>query len=170
MAVSTSIEVSGVADAIKLLGRINPELKRETVKSMKAAAAPVEESARRLVPDVRPLSGWTSWKGGFDPVKVRRSIKVAFRGSKVRDARDPNKIPLLTLRQKNAAGAIYDMAGRRSSGSNDAGRVFIRELTRRGGPASRTMWPGAEDAMPRVVKQVEAAIADMADTLNRELA
>ena len=169
MAVSSSIEVNGVADAIKILQRVNPELKKQTVKSMKAAAAPVEEAARRLVPDVRPLSGWTSWKGGFDPVKVRRAIKVAFRGTKVRDSRDPNKIPLLTLRQKNAAGAIYDMAGRRSSGSTDAGRVFIRELTNRGGPASRTMWPGAEAGMPAVVKQVEEAIDDMMVALNKEL-
>jgi hypothetical protein len=87
----------------------------------------------------------------------------------VRGARDPNNIPLLTLRQKNAAGAIYDMAGRRSSGSTDAGRVFIRVLNQRGGPASRTMWPGAEEAMPVVVRQVEAAIDDMMVVLNEEL-
>jgi len=169
VAVSSSIEVNGVADAIKVLNSVNPELKKQVVKNMKAAAQPVEESARRLVPAVRPLSGWVGWKGGFDPKAVRRGIKVAFRAGKVRGARDPNNIPLLTLRQKNAAGAIYDMAGRRSNGKTDAGRQFISVLNQRGGPASRTMWPGAEDAMPVVVRQVEAAIDDMMVVLNKEL-
>lgn len=169
MAVSSSLEVNGVADAIKVLNTANPELKKQTVKNLKAAARPVEESARRLVPEVRPLSGWVGWKGGFDPKAVRRGIKVAFRGSKVRGARNPDLIPLLTLRQKNPAGAIYDMAGRRSSGSDAAGRQFIAMLNQRGGPASRTMWPGAEAAMPVVIRQVEEAISDMTAVLNKEL-
>jgi len=167
--ISTAIEVDGVAETIKALGRVDPELKKQIVKNLKAAASPVEESARALVPTARPLSGWEGWKGGYDPVAIRRGIRVAFRGSKVRGARDPDKIPLLTLRQKNAAGAIYDMAGRRSSGNTDQGRVFIRMLNARGGPASRYMWPGAEAAMPAVVRQVEVAINDMMEVINTEI-
>jgi len=121
------------------------------------------------VPNARPLSGWQGWKGGYDVAAVRKGIRVAFRGSKVRGAHDPDKIPLLTLRQKNAGGAIYDMAGRRSSGETEQGQQFIKMLNARGGPASRYMWPGAEKAMPVVVGQVEVAINDMMDVINTEL-
>lgn len=167
--ISTAIKVDGVAETIKALGRVDPELKKQVVKNMKAAGAPTEEAARSLLPNARPLSGWDAWKGGYDVAAVRKGIRVAFRGSKVRGAHDPDKIPLLTLRQKNAGGAIFDMAGRRSSGSTPQGQVFVRMLNARGGPASRYMWPGAEKAMPVVVRQVEQAIDDMMDTINKEV-
>ena len=123
--ISTAIEVDGVAETIKALGRVDPELKKQIVKNLKAAATPTEESARSLVPNARPLSGWQGWKGGYDVAAVRKGIRVAFRGSKVRGAHDPDKIPLLTLRQKNAGGAIYDMAGRRSSGEQSRGSNLL---------------------------------------------
>lgn len=162
------MEIDGAAAAIKTLGKVDPELRKAVIKSLKTAAQPMEESARRLLPATRPLSNWEKWRGGYDPKKVARSIKVAFRGSKVKGARDPDKIPLLTLRQKDAAGAIYDMAGRRSTGNTPQGQAFIRNLNRQG-PASRYMWPGAEAAMPLVIRQVEEAVDDMIKIIEKEL-
>lgn len=175
--ISTRVEVDGVAETLKVLNRVLPELKRQTVRNIRAAGQPAIEAVRQLIPTASPLSGWAQYNwttprgyniGSYNAAKARAGVKVQFRGSKVRGAADPNTIPLLRLRQTDAAGAAYDMAGRISSGKGPNGRQFIQVLTSRDGHPSRTMWPGAERAMPVVTRQVEAAVDDMMKTINKE--
>ena len=164
--VSASLQVEGVAEVLRALGKVNPELKKATVKAMKQAGDPMVNEARSLLPTASPLSNWGNWTtpkgrviGPYDPAKARRGVRVAYRGSKVRGS-DKNVIPLLTLRQLDAAGTIFDMAGRASNGTSPQGRAFIEQL-RSYGVASRAMWPAAERNMPEVVAAVEVAINDM---------
>lgn len=157
--VSASLHVEGVAEVLRALGKVNPELKKATVKRMKQAADPMINDARSLFPATSPLSNWGNWRGGYDGAQVRRGVRAAFRGSKVRGS-EANTVPLLSLRQTNAAGAIYDIAGRASNGNTPQGRAFITQL-RSEGVASRAMWPAAERNMPEVVSAVEDAINDM---------
>ena len=164
--ISASLQVEGVAEVLKALAKVNPELRKATVKNIKAAGEPMAREARGLFPQQSPLSNWGNWTtptgrviGPYDPKKVNRGVRVAYRGSKVRGS-DSNNIPLLTLRQTDAAGAIVDMAGRRSNGKTPQGRAFIDQL-RSFGVASRAMWPAAERTMPEVTRAVEAAINDM---------
>ena len=166
MAVSASLEVEGVAEVLRALGKINPELKKATVKNMKTAGDPMVQDARSLFPATSPLSNWGNWTtpkgrviGPYNPAKVKRGAKVAYRGSKVRGS-DKDTIPLLTMRQTDAAGSIVDMAGRRSNGNTPQGRAFIAQL-RSHGVASRAMWPAAERNMDRVTAAVEDAINEM---------
>jgi hypothetical protein len=172
--VSATMEVDGVAEVLRALGRVDPELRKATVKNMKAAGEPMAAAARSLLPPATPLSNWGNWTtpkgrviGPYDASKARRGVKVAYRGSKVRGS-DKNVIPLLTLRQTDATGVIVDMAGRRSGGNSPQGAAFIRGLNRNG-VASRTMWPAAERHMTDVHRAVEDAINDMSDKINEEL-
>ena len=176
---SSTVQVDGVAEALKALNRCLPELKRQVVKDIRAAGAPAVESVRKLIPAAAPLSGWAahSWRsdtsgaqlGYYDPASVRNGVKVQFRGSKVRGAQNPDVIPLLRLRMVDPAGVIFDMGGRRSSGKNDKGRRFLGVLQQRGGSPSRFMWPGAERALPAVSRQVEEAVDGMIKVINTEL-
>ena len=168
-------EAEGVADAIRTLGRVNKELKKELVRSMKKAADPLVNEARSLVPTAKPLTNWYGWKGGYVPGKVKRGIKVSQRNTaqRTRSGQQQEKIKLLSLVQTNAAGAIYDMAGKAGGagkGSENAarGQAMIRKLDE-SRTASRTLWPAAEKRLGDVQDAVIAAIADVEDTINREM-
>lgn len=163
--VSAKVEVNGLADTLRTLRRVDPELRKTTIKRMKLAAKPMQAEAKKLFPNASPLSGWGNWRGGYDGRNVKRNVKVSFKGSK---ARNSNVIPLLTLRQTSAAGAIFDIAGRKSSGNSPSGRAMIARLDRFA-PASRVMWPTAERHMPEVVQGVRSAIDDMSAIINQEL-
>jgi hypothetical protein len=172
--VSAHLEVDGVAEVLRALGKVDPELRKATVKAMKVAGDPMAQEARSLFPASSPLSNWGNWTtpngrviGPYNPAKVKRGVKIAYRGSKVKGS-DKDTIPLLTMRQTDAAGAIVDMAGRRSNGRTAQGRAFIEQL-RSHGVASRAMWPAAERNMGRVTAAVEAAINDMAAKIEQDM-
>jgi len=175
--VSARVEVNGLADTLKVLRRVDPELRKTTIRRMKLAAKPMQAEAKKLFPDASPLSGWGSWTGrsgnritgpeGYDGGIVRKGVKVAFKGN-VKRGSQSNVIPLLTLRQTSAAGVIFDIAGRKSSGNSPSGRAMIARLDRFA-PASRVMWPTAERHMPEVVQGVRSAIDDMSEIINQEL-
>lgn len=168
-------EAVGLADAIKTLGKVDPELKKELVKEMKTAADPLVALARSLVPAETPLTNWYNWKGGYNYSKVRRGIKVSQRNTAKRTSSGQREetIRLLALVQTNAAGAIYDMAGRaggngKGSEGADRGRAMIAKLDETA-ESSRTLWPAAERKLSDVQKAVIDAIGNMEDTLNKEL-
>jgi hypothetical protein len=74
-------EAQGLADAIKTLGKVDKELKKELVTSMKKAADPLVAEARSMVPATKPLTNWGQWKGGWNSGKVTRGIKVSQRNT-----------------------------------------------------------------------------------------
>jgi hypothetical protein len=168
-------EAQGLASAIKTLGKVDKELKKELVASMKKAADPLVNEARSLVPAAAPLSNWGNWKGGWNTGKVTRGIKVSQRNTAQRGVGGQREetIRLLALVSSSAAGAIYDMAGRaggsgRGSEGAARGRAMIDKLDTFG-QASRTLWPAAERKLGDVQDAVRDAIADMEDTLQKEL-
>lgn len=165
--IEARLEVNGLADTLKVLRRVDPELRKSTIRQMKLSAKPLVVEAKSLFPATSPLSGWGNWRGGYDGGTVRKGVKVAFKGN-VKRGSQSNVIPLLTLRQVSAAGAIFDIAGRKSSGNSPSGRAFIARLDRFA-PASRIMWPTAERHMPQIVQGVRSAIDEMSRTINEEL-
>lgn len=171
MPVDSRIEVNGLAQALKTLQTLDPELRKEVVKGMKKAASPLEAAARSLVPATKPLTNWYNWRGGWDQAQVRKGIKVAFRGGRVR-GQERDVFPLLTLRQTNAGGAIYDIAGRsfpgRRSEGAARGRAMVDKLAQNGAP-SRTMWPAVERNMDTVTGALEDVIQTVSNRITREL-
>jgi hypothetical protein len=169
--IDTRIEVTGLAEALKTLQRMDPELRKEVVKGMKQAASPLEASARSLIPEARPLTNWYGWKGGWQAANVRKGIKVAFRGGKVR-GKSGDVFPLLTLRQTNAAGVIYDAAGRSFPGRGTEGalrgKAMVAKLAESGN-ASRSMWPAVERNMPQVTAALEDVVGKVTARINTEL-
>ena len=167
------IEVYGVPEMLKLLKTIDPALRKATQAKMKLAAAPILAEARSLIPEVAIEPGEKGrkrgggWKvTGRDAKAVRRSIKVTFKGSRIRD-KNANTFPLLKLVLGSAGGSIFDMAGRSGSGNTPSGTALIRKLQKDRGGASRVMWRSVESKIGEVEAGVKDAIADMEYAINQ---
>lgn len=169
--VDVRIEVDGLAQALKSLQKLDPELRKQVVKGMKQAAAPLEAAARSMIPTEKPLTNWYNWRGGWDQAQVRKSVKVAFRLGRVK-GQERDVFPLLTLRQTNAAGVIYDIAGRsfpgRGSEGAARGRAMVDKLATYGTP-SRYMWPAVERNIDKVTSALEDVIGTVSQRITAEL-
>ena len=167
----TKIEVVGVAETLRALTQIDPELRKAVIKDMKRAAAPLEAAARANIP-ARALTNWGTWQGGFNQGKAQKGVKTAFRSGKVK-GKSGDHFPLLSLRQTNAAGAIFEMAGRaggrgRRSEGAARGAAMISKLNTYG-TASRTLWPAVERNFDVVEAALEQAVSSMSAEIQKQI-
>jgi hypothetical protein len=159
-------EVLGYRDTMKALQKLDPALRRETVKEIRKAMAPLQAKARALTPATAPLSGMVRGRLAYSS-KARSGVRIRVGG---RARRNAKSWPLASLVQVDPAGSVFDMAGRRSTGSTPQGQALIRGLNARHGTASRAMWRvmdngGADD----VRRNVLAAVKNASEQVNREL-
>ena len=176
-----------VSRLMSALGKIDPALRRATQAKMKLAAKPMVAEARSLVPEDSGLN-WGNWTtdaeklgksgtgrviGAYDAKKIRRGIKVTYKGPSKRD-RGKEIFPLLTLQNTDAGGAIFDIAGKangsgRNSENAARGRAMIAKLRAENGRASRMVWRAAERHLPTVQRGVADAIKDMEEAIQARI-
>ena len=173
MTVRLQGDIEGLAQTLKEIGKVDKSLRRAMGKEIRAAADPLKKAAQRRLPDA-PLSGWTSGRYAYSQAKARSGVKIKI-GGRGRSSGGTGSVfggttesPLVTMVQSNAGGAVYDMAGRKSSGTSPQGRAFISGLNRHGG-GSRSMWPAAEEQLSTVEKTVEAAVKSVEKQANIRL-
>lgn len=184
MSDSEKIYKISVAATMNQLKQADPMLYKEMRSRVKDAAQPIIALAQSKYPQNPTGSernGRPTWSSGgrlgYDIGKVRSGIVPVVGG-----LYDPQKNVqrVLSIRQKNAGGVVYDMAGktnmytdkkpvdrlgrRRAPGT---GAAFVRALASR---ASRVMWPSAEARRGAVETAIKAAAVDMAKKLNPRLA
>lgn len=157
--------VFGVREAMKALSKVDPVLRRETQKRMRRAAEPLRVAIRAQIPSDPPMSGWERGRYAFDGAAAKRGVRPRYGGR----ARGNNAWPLLTMTQSDAGGAVFDMAGRASSGKSPQGRQFIANLRARSGQASRSMWRGVEGNLDAVVTEARRAVEDMKRQIESQL-
>ena len=172
MTASTSVTVVGVKDALRELGKIEPDLKKQIHKDVKTILRPVVDEAKRAMP-ATPLSGMArSWRPDvrrellfpYDQAQVQRSIGARFNTRK-----RGNSLAVIAVVMKSAAGTIYDMAGKRG-GKTPQGRAMIANLEARFGKASRGMWPAYERNADAVNEAMERVVDVVTDAANRRIA
>lgn len=163
MAVTPKVSVVGARETLAALKKLDPELRKQTVREIKTAGRPVLATARSLVPP-RAMSGWgpNNWgeRAWDDPA---RTLKVRF-GGRARKKRQ--QWPLLTLKQEGAAGAIYDMAGKQGGNGTPQSRQFLANVARFGAP-SRTVWPAVERNKDAAEATIVAALRKAETTINK---
>jgi hypothetical protein len=180
-AVANTLEIKGIQETMKALKAIEPEYAKQIRKDIKNAGAPVLNAARSLIPTSPPLSGMargnlirgregTKWSSagaskGFI-IKTNKSGQkartVTFKTGETVDfaARPYN---LLTLTQRDAAGAIWDHAGRGTKGR------FVTNLQMQGSYQPRAAEPGVEAARPSVEKEVLNIVDKVMKTTDNKL-
>lgn len=169
------VDVTGIPETLRALGKIDPELRKEAVRRFRAIGNDLRRETRASIPGKPALTGWRPtryrrpengpglWTVGrlaYRPGKVRGGISVRFT---TRSA--PGRpIRLVTLRNANAAGAVLEIAGRRRRNRLSA------SLDEAGWPdPGRVAWRTVDRNREKIDRGVRDAVDEMERTLNSAL-
>ena len=164
MSATASIEIYGLKAALAELQKVDAKTKFKAVNQIKASGAEMVSRVAQTYPAQPPLSGMRPRKTGngrlvYDPTKVRKGVTIQVGGRMQRGS-----FPLVTIIQKDAGGAIFDMAGLRG----DTGQ-FSAYLTTAYGRAQRGMWREREYIYGQATKDILQAIEQVLNQVNRTL-
>lgn len=182
MPVSAEIEVFGVRDALRELGQMDKQLRWKAVAKIKGASNEMLTVARSTYPDNHDvedvMKGWS--KGGrlgYDKKKVDSGVTVQVGGRSV-----GNSYAVVTIIQKNAGGALFDIAGLRNGsqgvgGTDRLGRersdaqseAFLNNLNNAFGKAQRGMWRKIAVIRQMADDQLMKALEEVTAQVNRKL-
>ena len=163
---------SSIRESISILKDIDPALQRQATKDLKRAADAIVQDARSRIPNVptgvrRGKANWGKWDGtrDWDAAKARSGVKIQFRNTR---KNSDTQRPLLSVTQANAAGAIWDIAGRSGAFTKGPrGEAFNKRLAP--GRPSRGVWPATESKMGEVDQGLEEALRNMEAMINDRL-
>ena len=184
------VEIEGIQETLKLLNDIDPKYRRLVTKQIKNAGQVILSEARQMVASYdnskgngAPLSGMvrgnlirgreTSWR--TDAVQKGFKIKTGVRGSKERYVNFSKggyteqvvfgALPyrIMVIQQVDAAGAIYDHAGRNTSS------LFITNLNAEEGEQPRVVDKAVDRNQAAVETEVIAVVADVMEKVNRKM-
>lgn len=182
MGATAEIQVFGVRDALKELGQIDKTLRFKAVSKIKGASGEMLAVARSQYPDNSQLQdampGWsTKGRLGYDKKKVDSGVVVQVGGRSY-----GNAYAIVTIVQKNAGGALFDIAGLRNGsegvgGTDRLGRnredsqseAFLRNLNSAFGEAQRGMWRKIRIIRELADKELMSALEEVAAQVNRKL-
>jgi hypothetical protein len=109
------VELSGVDELRKALKQYAPDLDKQLKKDLTLATQNMVNAARGFVPAVPPLSNWGREGGNFptyDAETIRNGIRLSTTRSKINKNGFASSVRIVNA---NAAGAIYETAGRKNS-------------------------------------------------------
>lgn len=161
-----SYQVVGVKAALRDLGRLEPELRKSLQASFKTELKPLADKARSDMPAQPPLSGMGKPGRLQYSNKSRTGVKIATSGRN----RRAGTLTVAALVNTNAAGAVFDMAGRKTRGVTPQGVAFVAGLSNRFGNASRTLWPTVERNEALIEQAVNNLVNGVETEINRRLA
>lgn len=185
-----NVQITGIKEALAELNKIDPTFRREITKRIKGAGEEIISDARSMVAffdnslgNGAPLSGMvrgnliagreTDWKTskvqkGFK-IKVGRAASreryVNFdRGGYTEQVVYGSKpYRLMVIQQTDAAGAIYDHAGRHTSST------FVSNLNAEVGDQPRAIDKAVEKGRLPVTLKVLEVVHDVEKKINRKL-
>jgi hypothetical protein len=166
-------KIYGVTETMKSLRKIDPEMARELTKAMKKPGMVIAKQARTFVDPVG-LSNWGGWRGGYDAARLRRKIQPKVLTTR----RKGSKGSLLRVVNADAAGAIWEMAGRKSSGNSLQGMAFVRNVQNKGGSANRLIYRawdstdqgGVAEEVKQAVARAESTVQEWLNQINAQMA
>jgi hypothetical protein len=122
------VELSGVDELRKALKQYAPDLDKQLKKDLQAATQSVVNAARGFVPAEPPLSNWGRDGGTFptyNAATIRNGIRLSTARSKINKNGFASSVRIVNA---NAAGSIYETAGRKNPNGQPnferVGRVY----------------------------------------------
>lgn len=173
-----AIVLTGLKETLKALESFDKEAVRNFNKVLNNELSSVKKEAQSLVSNTPPLSGWStqtvanprSRNGAGWPAWDQSIIKSGISSSKVEGkVRGDYTTSAGALKNKSAAGVIYEIAGRKnkSAGKNK----FISNLSSKDNPfmPSRLIWHAVDKNRSRIVANVSKALEDAKARLQKNL-
>jgi hypothetical protein len=182
------IVLTGIKETLDGLKQFDKGAVRRFNKVINTELASAERDARNIITDQPPMSGWRkadAAKGrtrggegwpGWNAGEIRSKITKTKAQGKVRKDYTTSAGALLN---KSAAGSIFEIAGRRASGTKkmfeqSSSGQFLRTLENRFKKASRVVWRVVDSDRTRIELNVKRALddakAELQKHLNRERA
>ena len=161
MTAAVRTEFVGVANAVKSLRKIDPDLRKQFTRDVKQITRPIVTAAQNSYP-TEYLSGMTRrWAPRGRPVMPydARKAKSGVQ-TKVDTRRGAHAV--IAVVQRDAAASIVEVAGKRNA--NPLGTALDRF-----GKPSRVMWPAAERNLPAVERELSDAVAVVMRQTSQEL-
>lgn len=142
-------QIHGIHETLAALRALDKNAARRVNAAINKAAGEVRDVAKGLV-DPQGLSGWQrqlpggtkgSRRAGYNPAEIAAGIKLKRKRPK---KNGPVIQSAIVIANTSAAGAIWEVAGRKSDGKTPAGMAMVKAMRQRGGAASRTVWAAAD--------------------------
>jgi len=170
------IVLTGVKETLNALKQFDKDAVKEFNKVINSELRGAKKDAQGFVSAKPPLSGWNTQparnprsRGGagwpaWDQSIIRSGITSSKAEGKVNRAQGYTT-SAGALRNKSAAGAIYELAGRKARGTG----TFISNLENKEGNASRLIWKSVDKNKDRIIRNVFNALEDAKRALQRNL-
>ena len=173
-----ALVLTGVKETLKALESFDKETVRNFNKVLNSELSSVKKEAQSLVTQTPPLSGWSTqpaanprsrngagWPA-WDQSVIKSGISTTKAEGRVRRDYTTNAG---ALKNKSAAGVIYEIAGRKnkSAGKNK----FISNLSSKDNPfmPSRLIWHVVDKNRSRIIENVSKAFDDVKSKLQKNL-
>ena len=170
MPATVNTELTGAREAIRLLNKIEPGLRKEFAARATSIAKPAIGEAQRRYAGI----GWGSdrvrgvsrvWAG--PAVNQRRvlpfSLTKAQNGVKVRLQSDTRRTALILIEQRDAGTAILESAGRANPNPLGEALGFLKPTT------SRVLGPSVYSRRNEISGEMEKAMLEVINRVDREL-
>ena len=171
-----AIVLTGLKETLKALESFDKQAVRDFTKVINNELGSAKKDAQALVSSDPPLSGWATTppanprsRGGagwpaWDQSIIKSGISVTKAERKVR--RDYTT-SAGALKNKSAAGVVYELAGRtnKSAGKNK----FISNLSRESFSPSRLIWKIVDRDKDKIERNVAKALDDAKAKLQKNL-
>lgn len=182
------IVLTGIKETLDALKEFDKSAVRKFNKVINSELSKAELDARNIVTGISngrtntPMSGWRT----YDAANPRRSTRggagwpawntsVVVAGIRKTKAQGKVRGDYTTsagaLINKSAAGAIFEVAGRKSGGSSarTSGAQFMRTLSARFKPASRLVWRVVDRDRAKIEGNVKRALDEAKSELQKHL-
>jgi hypothetical protein len=177
--VGGGVSVMNVRELQKRMKAIEPRMRTEFVRNLKAIGKPLESKVKTGIGTIKPLSGMLKdkgrlgWNVGVPADKTLIQFRTSMGGKSLTTS-------LLRIKVSSPATVLVDMAGRsgksvgegrrndnaspslrRRNANRNKGYAFIASLNiKNQHTPSRKIWPSAEDSLPAVRHEVEKVLAN----------
>ena len=163
MSLETTAEITGLKQALSELSKLDKSARFKAAAKIKASSPAMLEEGRKQFPadiGISVIHGWKN-KGrlAYDKAKVDKGVQIMVGGR----SRGQGITPLVTLVQKDAAGALFSQAG--SKNNSD----FSRLLTNVFGRPQRGLWRSRKFIQEQGTADIMRAVNEVIADANRAL-
>ena len=164
MPVSAKMEILGAKDAIRSLNKIEPGLRKQFAADATRIAQPaISEAQRRYSSIGVPLSGMTrNWASNGRKI-FPYNVSKASRGVKIKLQGDRRVTSVILIEQRDAATAVWESAGRKTTNALGDALGFIKPNT------SRVLGPSVFSRRNEISGEMEKAILEVTRRVEKEL-